>query len=77
MSALSCTASGSSYHYLLVCAPAQSFFKALRSVSEAAVLKCQRVHLILDVQAEIDWLVAVAHRSLYIHTNGNNEEFLT
>lgn len=35
------------HHYLFVCAPAQSFFKPLCSVPEAAVLERQRVHLIL------------------------------
>lgn len=44
---MSWTASCGSYHYLLICAPAQGFFKALGSVSEATILKRQRVHLIL------------------------------
>lgn len=35
------------HHDLLIGAPAQSFFKALRSVMEGAVLERQRVHLIL------------------------------
>lgn len=37
----------SNYHNLLICAPAQSFLKAFRSIPEASVLKRQRVHLIL------------------------------
>lgn len=44
---MSCAVWCSSYHYLLICAPAQSFFKTLGSVSEATILKRQRVHLIL------------------------------
>lgn len=44
----SCTVLSSSYHNLLVRAPAQGLLEALGSVSEAAVLKRQRVHLILE-----------------------------
>lgn len=36
-----------SYHYLLVCALAESLLKSLCSVSKASILEGQRVHLIL------------------------------
>lgn len=40
----------SSYHYLVICALAKSFFESLCSVPKAQVLKGQRVHLILVIR---------------------------
>lgn len=50
---MSWTVSGSTYHYLLIGAPAKSFFKPLGSVSEATILKSQRVHLILKTRQSL------------------------
>lgn len=50
------------HHDLLICAPAQSFLKALGSVSEAAVLERQRVHLIL-ASAAFAFLIAMSRKA--------------